>query len=314
MYRRAGAQLPPKQQMKPVVRHSTFEISTPYKPPLDWPNLLAYYRSHQIAGVETVSTTTYERVIRVGQSIGLLRVVHHKDEPQLNAQLFASEPTATVAVTHKVRQMFDLDLDPHLVANCFRSHKFLDSLVKKYPGLRLARGWSSFETAVCTILGQLVSVGQARKLVQQLVEHYGERVAHPVTRRDTYLFPKAEVLAKADLAAVRTTQARKGAIKKLSEWVSMRGRDHAAPQDADVWTRQRLLSIAGIGPWSAEYICLRAYGDTDAFPRTDLILQRAIERHPDLDLETLRPWRSYVAVYLWRHYAVQLSKQKRKQT
>src|SRR5262249_31995175 len=139
----------------------------------------------------------------------------------------------------------------------------------------------------------------------------GERVVHPVTAKDTYLFPKAEVLAKTDLAAVRTTQVRKGAIKKLSELASLHDMDHATPQDADV-LRKRLLSIAGIGPWSAEYINLRAYGGTDAFPRTDLILKRAIERHPDLDLETLRAWRAYVAVYLWRHYAVQLSKQKGK--
>src|SRR5262249_55540848 len=106
--------------MNPVTCYcAIFEASLPYKPPLDWQNLLAYYRSHQIEGVETVSKTAYERVIRVGQSIGLLRVVHPKDEPQLNLQLFAGEPTATVAIVRKVRQMFDLDLDPLLVANCF---------------------------------------------------------------------------------------------------------------------------------------------------------------------------------------------------
>ena len=40
--------------------------------------------------------------------------------------------------------------------------------------------------------------------------------------------------------------------------------------------RKKLLSIPGIGTWTAETICLRALGDTDAFPATDLALKRAV--------------------------------------
>jgi 3-methyladenine DNA glycosylase/8-oxoguanine DNA glycosylase len=67
-----------------------------------------------------------------------------------------------------------------------------------------------------------------------------------------------------------------------------------------------------LGPWSAEYISLRSIGDTDAFPRTDLILKRVIAVHPDLDLEAIKPWRSYAAFYLWKEFAETLSKQKNK--
>lgn len=74
--------------------------------------------------------------------------------------------------------------------------------------------------------------------------------------------------------------------------------------------RESLLAVKGIGPWSADYIRLRAIGDTDAFPGTDLILKRAMELHPDLNCECVRPWRSYVAMYLWREYAQVLSRRK----
>jgi len=76
--------------------------------------------------------------------------------------------------------------------------------------------------------------------------------------------------------------------------------------------RKALLETRGLGPWSAEYISLRALGDTDAFPKTDLILKRALELHPDLDLAAVKPWRSYAAIYLWREFAQSLSKRKRR--
>ena len=74
------------------------------------------------------------------------------------------------------------------------------------------------------------------------------------------------------------------------------------------------IESTGIGPWTAEYIGLRALGDTDAFPHTDLVLKRAAHRHPDLDLEPIKPWRAYAAIYLWKEYAQPLSNKKEKGT
>ena len=82
-------------------------------------------------------------------------------------------------------------------------------------------------------------------------------------------------------------------------------------EDQDYATfRQALLKTKGVGPWSAEYIRLRT-GDTDAFPETDLILKRVLDLHPDLDLERIKPWRSYAAVYLWKEFAETLSRRRK---
>ena len=286
----------------------TFSLS--YRPPFDWATLLAFYRSHQIEGVEFISDKAYERVFRSGLSIGFLRVAHSESKHQLELSIAVDDPISLFSVSQKVRQMFDLDSDPLLVANSFQSHKFLNSLYNKSPGLRLARGWDAFESAICTILGQLVSMSQARRLIGQLVENYGEKVIHPESpEKKAYFFPTPEVLAGSDLANVRTTQARKNAIRQFS-WLVFKGEiDLILPQDPET-SREKLLSVPGIGRWSADYILLRALGNTDAFPASDLILKRALAKHQDLDLELFRPWRSYVAVYLWKHYAQALSKQK----
>jgi AraC family transcriptional regulator of adaptative response / DNA-3-methyladenine glycosylase II len=210
--------------------------------------------------------------------------------------------------------MFDLDSDPVLIANCFAQVPVLAKLCERFPGLRLPRGWDPFETAICSILGQLVSAQQRSTLVGQIVRGYGDQIAHPVSGETTRLFPRPEVLAESDLSDVRTTAARREAIRDLSRRV-LRGAISLSQTQDPVAFRKALLETKGLGPWSAEYISLRAIGDTDAFPKTDLILKRALKLHPDLDLELIRPWRSYAAIYLWKEFAQTLSKRKKeKQT
>jgi AraC family transcriptional regulator of adaptative response / DNA-3-methyladenine glycosylase II len=206
--------------------------------------------------------------------------------------------------------MFDLDSDPMLIAQCFAQVPLLAQLYDRFPGLRLPRGWDGFETAVCSILGQLVSAEQRSNLIAQLVRHDGDEIVHPVSGEKMRLFPGPEVLANSDLSEVRTTAARREAIRDFSRRVLAGAISLSEAQDPTVF-RKALLQTKGLGPWSAEYISLRALDDSDAFPKTDLILKRALELHPDLDLELIRPWRSYAAIYLWKEFAQTLSRKKR---
>lgn len=287
------------------------EMLLSFQPPLDWASLLGYFRTHHIPGVETVTNATYERVFQFDTSIGFLRVTHDESKPQLIARVFACHANPVQGIVRNLRRMFDLDCDPIHAAVSFGPQRFLSSLRDTYPGLRIANGWDPFETAVSTILGQLVSTSQARALLGRLVEHLGHRTAHPITGAEVILFPSAEVLAGADLSFLGTTKARMRAIKELSRSVAAGEIDLSSCTEAFV-VRKRLLAIPGIGPWSAECISLRALGDRDAFPSTDLILKRATYCQPAMDLGAVRPWRGYAAIYLWRHYSVSLSLKKRK--
>jgi AraC family transcriptional regulator of adaptative response / DNA-3-methyladenine glycosylase II len=184
----------------------------------------------------------------------------------------------------------------------------LAKLVARFPGLRVPGSWDPFETAVCSILGQVVSAQQRASLVDQLVRNYGEEIIHPVTEEKAYLFPDPAALANAELREVRTSPARKEAVRDFSRRVLSGAISLSEAQDPLLF-RKALLETKGLGAWSAEYISLRSIGDTDAFPRTDLILKRALALHRTLDLETVKPWRAYAAVYLWKEFAQTLSKQ-----
>jgi DNA-3-methyladenine glycosylase II len=69
----------------------------------------------------------------------------------------------------------------------------------------------------------------------------------------------------------------------------------------------QLTALPGIGPWTAQYIAMRACGEPDAFPSGDLGLRRAAGNgNGPVDEATLearsqawRPWRAYAAMHLW---------------
>jgi AraC family transcriptional regulator of adaptative response / DNA-3-methyladenine glycosylase II len=286
------------------------EVNLPFKPPYHWPAIIRFYQSHPIPGVERVMDDSFARVFRLENKVGFVQVRAFLAKSQLKVGIMPEDPKITSETLRRVRKMFDLDCDPALIAKSFEKIPLLATLCRRFPGLRLARGWDPFETAICSILGQLVSAGHRENLIAQLVSNYGQQIVDPSTSERTYLFPSAEVLANSDLSAIRTTIARREAIRDFSRRVLSGAISLSEGQDP-VAFRQRLLETKGLGPWSAEYISLRAGGDTDAFPKTDLILKRVLDLHPDLDLERVKPWRSYAAVYLWKEFAQSLSRSKK---
>ena len=71
--------------------------------------------------------------------------------------------------------------------------------------------------------------------------------------------------------------------------------------------RRSLVALPGIGPWTAEYVAMRALRDPDAFMPTDLGIRRGAvalglpddPTHLRHMTEHWRPWRSYAMAHLW---------------
>jgi AraC family transcriptional regulator, regulatory protein of adaptative response / DNA-3-methyladenine glycosylase II len=119
----------------------------------------------------------------------------------------------------------------------------------------------------------------------------------------THLFPSPETLAKARLESVGLTHARAETIRTLARAVAEGKIKFEGVIDSESFLRT-LCEIPGIGAWTAQYIAMRALGEPDAFPASDLGLQRALGLSNAKELEQLaepwRPWRAYAALYLWR--------------
>jgi AraC family transcriptional regulator of adaptative response / DNA-3-methyladenine glycosylase II len=277
-----------------------------YRPPLDPRNLFDWHSAHSLEGVESVAESAegpiYRRVFLERGKLGAFSLAPGKGGNSLDLRVLHPNPEVVFPLIQRVRRMFDLDSDPLVVANAFEHSPFWSRLSREYPGLRVARGWDPFETAIATILGQLVSVERGRSLTAALIRMHGRPVVNPFTGERAFLFPTAKKLSEASLEGIGTTRARINAIREFSARVA-RGELILDPLTEAKAMETKLLAVPGIGRWTAEYVALRALGDPDAFPATDLVLKRVMEKNPEAPVKDLAPWRAYAAVYLWKQYS-----------
>lgn len=284
------------------------EIIVPYTPPFDWRSMLDFFKGHEIEGTEKIINDSYERVFEVEGVQGFLHVTPHATAHALVLKLWIQDKTIVPIVVERIRRMFDLNLDHATMLSSLNAHSIFRNIIKIYPALRVSRGWDAFEVIVLTILGQVVSVKRAKHLMKKLVEVHGTPVEHPITKETFFLFPTPQQIAEADLSHLGTTQVRKNSLKTISRLVIDKTIDLYKDDIEDL--REKLLAVPGIGKWSVEYIALRGIGHTDAFPETDLALNRVIKYYSEFNADSVRPWRSYAAVYLWKDYMTQPEKYK----
>jgi AraC family transcriptional regulator of adaptative response / DNA-3-methyladenine glycosylase II len=154
-------------------------------------------------------------------------------------------------------------------------------------------------------LGQQVSVAGARTLAERLVAAHGEPLASPIGSV-THVFPSAAKIAGLSPQDFAMPRARGAALIDACARIA----DRTLVLDAGSDRRQAVASLAavkGIGPWTADYVAMRALGDPDVFLPTDLGVRHALvalgaDPSPHSVVaraEAWRPWRSYALHHLW---------------
>src|SRR3954453_2455580 len=197
----------------------------------------------------------------------------------------------------RCRRLLALDADPVAVDDVLSADPLLAPLVSRRPGIRVPGTVDAFELAVRAVLGQQVSVGAARTFAARLVAQCGKPLDAPRGSL-THSFPTAETLADHPLDGVGLTGSRAASLRALADAVASGRVSLDATADREQ-ARAALLALPGIGPWTGEYIAMRALRDPDAFPATDLVLRRALGTST-VRAESWRPWRAYAAMHLWQ--------------
>jgi AraC family transcriptional regulator, regulatory protein of adaptative response / DNA-3-methyladenine glycosylase II len=272
-------------------------VRLPLRPPFAWPELLAWFAARAVTGVSAVEGGRLVRTLGLPGGPGRVTLAPADDHVVCEAEVttLADLPTALA----RCRRLLDLDADPHVVTRHLGRTPALAPLVAASPGLRVPGSAAPEETAVLAVIGQQISVAAARTIAGRLVERLGPEdvLPGPGPRR---LFPSPARIADGDLDGLGMPTARARALRELAAALADGGL--ALDPGADrAEARARLLELAGIGPWTADYIALRALGDPDGLPATDLVLRRRADEH-GLDLArsaAWSPWRAYVAQHLW---------------
>ncbi len=280
----------------------TLGFDLAYRPPYDWEAMLAFLAKRAIPGVEAFDGRTYSRTLRAERGgkmlTGWISVAPSPRRTALRVTVSASLAGALPSVLSRVKHLFDLACRPDEIATV------LGDLAKGRPGLRLPGAIDGFEIAVRAVLGQQVTVKAATGIAARLVQAFGEPIETP-REGLRLLFPTAATLAALDpseIASRGVIGARARAIVALSKEVAA-GRLRLDPSADVPATVAALEELPGVGPWTAQYIAMRALGWPDAFPHPDVAVINAMAIKPKEVLRTAeswRPWRGYAVLHLWK--------------
>jgi len=282
-----------------------------WRPPYDVTAMLGFLATRQLPGVEHVQTRvtpTLHRTVRLELAghthTGWLSARFEPEANRLRLSVSDSLHSVLPAVIWRVRALFDLDADPQAI------HAVLHPDFPAGDGLRVPGGFDGFELAVRAVLGQQITVAAARTLAVRLTDRLGEAITtdDPSLNR---LFPSPDVLARVDasvLGEMGIVRQRQAALQGLARAMLDGQLDLSAHADVERAV-QALVALPGIGPWTAQYIAMRALRWPDAWPVGDVALTKALgmlqhrgapaQREAERLSGAWRPWRSYAVIRIW---------------
>ena len=284
---------------------STLQLS--YRPPYDWAGMLAFLAARALTGIEHVTGTSYARTVQLGEAKGWIRITQSKQKHALMVEFTHTLTPVLPALLSRIRALFDLNARPDLIAKHLRKDARLAAAIAANPGLRVPGAFNGFEIGVRAILGQQVTVKAATTVSCRFVEAFGDPIATPFA--ELYRLTPTPVrvarasvdrIARHGIIAARARSIIALAQAQASGALSLDGGAHHNPDDSI----RRLAELPGIGPWTANYIAMRALRWPDAFPKEDIAVRNNLGGISTKEAEAMsqawRPWRSYAVMHVWR--------------
>jgi AraC family transcriptional regulator of adaptative response / DNA-3-methyladenine glycosylase II len=278
-------------------------LRLPVRTPFAYEGLFGHLAASAVPGVEEFSGGAFRRTLRLASGNGIVSLTPQLDHVRCELTLDDFRDLSTAIA--RCRRLLDLDADPQAVVDVLGRDPHLGALVAKAPGQRIPRTVDESELALRVVIGQQISVKAARTHAGRLARAYGTPV-DDANGLLTHTFPSVEQLAEIDVAHLAFPTSRQRTFLAL---VAALAEDRVVLDPGCDWDRAReqLLALPGIGPWTAEMIAMRALGDPDAFPATDLgVLLAAQSLNLPNDARSLsehsgrwRPWRAYATQHLW---------------
>ena len=278
-------------------------VELPVGRPFDGEGLASWFAHRAVPAVESMEGLVWTRAVRLPHGPAVLEVDLGAAGalPLVLRLADLRDHPAAVALT---RRLLDLDADPvgidhHLAAAVPQPAP----LVAQRPGVRLPGTANITEALMWAIVGQQITTAQARDQITRATDLAGQALPEGLRTGSVTRLPvlPADAARTAD-AWFRGPGARRRAL------VAALTVDIDTGQPIDT-LRAQLLALPGVGPWTADYVLLRAARATDSHPARDVALLGAArdlgiaDDHGSLfeALQAASPWRSYASLHLWLH-------------
>ena len=277
-----------------------------YRPPYHWKRQIDFLADRAIPGVEYVKDGIYFRTVHIDTTFGWISVENIPVSNRLAVTLSESLLPVLSKVLSRVRHLFDLNCDPLEIDKTLA--KMNEHAAGLYVcGTRVPGCFDPFEMSVRAILGQQITVKAAKTLATRFATTFGEKVDTPWQELNT-TFPTPQRIVgitgriEDHLGPLGITGARACSILALAGEMADGTIDLLPGNDPETVVSS-LQNIPGVGPWTAQYIALRALGWPDAFPHTDYGVKKALAGLTEREIlqlaEAWKPWRAYATINLW---------------
>lgn len=298
---------------------STHAVALEVVGPFQAEALLVFFGRHAVPGIESYADVgtgserriDYVRTLSLPYAPAVLRLSWRPDA--LTAALTLEDDHDLAAGRERVVQLCDLDRDPRVLEEHLGRDPELAPLVAASPGLRVPGVVDPVEHLIRTMVGQQISLAGAANCAGKLVARFGRPYpgrpgpssgsgsdADAPTTVDR-LFPTPDALAAADPETLPMPRARARALVGMAE--ALADGSVRLSRDGDLeQTRSMLLARPGVGPWTADYVLMRALHAPDVLLASDLVIKRELVRRGVTDTRAWAPWRSYATMHLWRSW------------
>ncbi len=216
-----------------------------------------------------------------------------------------------------VKEWFDINRDLTDFYQLLSKDTELAYMNLDYNGLRLLGIPNLFEALCWSIIGQQINLSFAYKLKRKLTEEFGTKLTYE--NNDYYLFPSPEIVANlqvSDLMPMQfSTRKAEYLIEIAKQFVSGNISKFKLEQITTPEAIKTLVSIRGIGEWTANYALMKSlkrlecvtYGDVGLY--NALFALKDFPKRPsreqlDKFFENFKNWEAYTVFYLWRSLAV----------
>lgn len=275
---------------------TALSLRLPARAPFDGAGLMTFFADHAVSGLEESDGSFFERAMRLPGGIAQVRLeVDGQSAIRCTASLASIGDVG--ALVARVRRLFDLDADSLAIDAALATDAVLSPLVSARPGIRLPGVVDAEEALFRTLIGQQISVAAARTVLGRLTADLGA----------DGLFPTASQLAEHGREVLRGPATRVSTIVGAARAITEGRLRLDIGMHVDEFTEQ-LMSLPGIGAWTAGYLAIRVLGNPDVLLATDLVMAQSAASHglPSRPREladygrTWAPWRSYAGMHLWR--------------
>jgi len=261
----------------------------------------------------------YRRVAHFGGQPVLygVREEIERKKPALQVRILAgrSDDTIRRVVATQVERQFSAHLDLTPFYEVAKADPVLGCLCERFRGVRIPQTPTVFETLIFAALEQQVNLSFAHQVKKALIETYGGRVEFEGRCYNALPEPAAlAITTPSELRRLQISGPKARYLIGISRATLDGSLDLEGLRDLEpALAHAKLMGQKGVGPWTAQYVGLRALGHPDCLPAADVGLQKVIR-----DLYRLRKqpsaarleemaerwpgWRSYATFYLWLTY------------